>query len=93
MWAAMLQRLVGAGGVLEVPVAAESARSEGTVRVGVREGGGKKRVARAGTTREAGRGTARHPESSGGAKNAARLRAGRMGAQRWRAWSARVRGA
>ena len=93
MWTAMLRRLVDVGGVLEVLVAAESARSEGTVRVGVREGGGKRRVARAGTTREAGRGTARHPEGSGGAKNAARLRVGRMGARRWRAWSTRVRGA
>ena len=33
MWAATLQRLVDVGGVIEVPVAAESARSEGTVRV------------------------------------------------------------
>ena len=93
MWTATLQRLVDVGGVLEVPVAAESARSEGTVRVGVRPGGGKSRVARAGTTREAGRGTARHPEGLGGAKNATRLRAGRMGARRWPAWSTRVRGA
>jgi hypothetical protein len=93
MWAATLQRLVDVGGVIEVPVAAESARSEGTVRVGVRPGGGKSRVARAGTTREAGRGTARHPEGLGGAKNATRLRAGRMGARRWPAWSTRVRAA
>ena len=50
MWAATLQLLVDVGGVLEVPVATESARSEGTVRVGVREGGGKRRVACVETT-------------------------------------------
>ena len=85
MFGATSQRLADVRGVLEVPVAAGSARSEGAVRVGVSECGRWRRcgrVVRADTPQGAGRGTARHPEGSRGAKNATRRCSGCTDARR-----------